>query len=195
VFRYASAPWFTTALQLLANSGVRGVAVDVWVRAAGRVRGPPGQGPASSTQPAARGALQPPCVRLFVSQPRARNRACPTPARRLSAPTRTPPPQWSAVERTPRSYNWTGYRQLLELLRPTGLRLQAVLAFHACGGNVGDAVEIPLPEWVLQVRTLAPTAAAAAEPRAPRARTAPACPGPGCGAAVHPHRRAAGPAG
>lgn len=33
VFRYASVPWFTTALQLLANSGVHGVAVDVWVSA------------------------------------------------------------------------------------------------------------------------------------------------------------------
>lgn len=59
--------------------------------------------------------------------------------------------QWSAVERSPRCYNWTGYRQLLEVLRPTGLRLQVVLSFHACGGNVGDLVQIPLPEWVLQV--------------------------------------------
>jgi hypothetical protein len=32
VFRYATAPWFTAALQLLAASGVHGVAVDVWVR-------------------------------------------------------------------------------------------------------------------------------------------------------------------
>jgi hypothetical protein len=31
VFRYASVPWFAAALQLLANSGVHGVAVDVWV--------------------------------------------------------------------------------------------------------------------------------------------------------------------
>lgn len=64
----------------------------------------------------------------------------------------TPSFQWSAVERSPRCYNWTGYRQLLEVLRATGLKLQAVLSFHACGGNVGDLVQIPLPEWVLQVR-------------------------------------------
>ncbi|KIY94484.1 hypothetical protein MNEG_13478, partial [Monoraphidium neglectum] len=87
VFRYATVPWFTAALQLLANSGVHGVAVDVW---------------------------------------------------------------WSAVERSPRVYNWAGYKQLLEVLRPTGLKLQAVLSFHACGGNVGDLVQIPLPSWVLQ---------------------------------------------
>lgn len=31
IFRYASVPWFAAALQLLANSGVHGVAVDVWV--------------------------------------------------------------------------------------------------------------------------------------------------------------------
>jgi beta-amylase len=51
-------------------------------------------------------------------------------------------------------YNWAGYKQLLEVLRPTGLKLQAVLSFHACGGNVGDLVQIPLPSWVLQVRAL-----------------------------------------
>ena len=33
-FRYAAAAWFHQALATLANSGVRGVAVDVWVRAA-----------------------------------------------------------------------------------------------------------------------------------------------------------------
>ena len=92
MFRYATAPWFSSALQLLAASGAHGVAVDVW---------------------------------------------------------------WSAVERAPRAYNWQGYRQLLELLRPTGLKLQAVLSFHACGGNVGDLVQVPLPEWVLQVRRAA----------------------------------------
>ncbi|KAI8474102.1 MAG: glycoside hydrolase superfamily [Monoraphidium minutum] len=87
VFRYAAAPWFSRALQDLANSGVHGVAVDVW---------------------------------------------------------------WSATERSPRCYSWGGYRQLLEVLRPTGLKLQAVLSFHACGGNCNDVAQIPLPAWVLQ---------------------------------------------
>lgn len=27
------------------------------------------------------------------------------------------------------------------------------MSFHACGGNVGDNAQIPLPQWVLQVRT------------------------------------------
>lgn len=85
VFR--PAPWFIQALQLLANSGVHGVAVDVW---------------------------------------------------------------WGAVERQPRQYNWTGYKQLFELVKSTGLKLQVVFSFHACGGNVGDVAQIPLPPWVLQ---------------------------------------------
>jgi hypothetical protein len=92
-FRYGASPWFGRALQSLAASGVRGVAVDVW---------------------------------------------------------------WGAVERAPRAYDWSGYRALVDALRPTGLRLQAVLAFHACGGNVGDDAAIPLPSWV--------TAAAARDP-------------------------------
>jgi hypothetical protein len=33
VFRYAYIPWFAQALQVLALSGVHGVAVDVWVSA------------------------------------------------------------------------------------------------------------------------------------------------------------------
>ncbi|WIA31402.1 hypothetical protein OEZ86_002301 [Tetradesmus obliquus] len=87
VFRYAYIPWFAQALQVLALSGVHGVAVDVW---------------------------------------------------------------WCAVERAPRQYSWTGYRQLFEMVRGAGLKLQVVLSFHACGGNVGDLAQVPLPSWVLE---------------------------------------------
>ena len=57
--------------------------------------------------------------------------------------------QWGAVERRPRRYDWTGYRQLFDLVASLGLKLQVVIAFHACGGNVGDNAEVPLPGWVL----------------------------------------------
>ena len=60
--------------------------------------------------------------------------------------------QWGAVERSPRRYDWSGYRQLFELVRGAGLRLQVVLSFHACGGNVGDSAQVPLPRWVLKAR-------------------------------------------
>ena len=40
---------------------------------------------------------------------------------------------------------------LFQLARSHGLRVQTVLSFHACGGNVGDSTQIPLPSWVLKV--------------------------------------------
>lgn len=60
--------------------------------------------------------------------------------------------QWCAIERAPRQYSWMGYKQLFEMVRAVGLKLQVVLSFHACGGNVGDMAQVPLPPWVLQVR-------------------------------------------
>lgn len=59
--------------------------------------------------------------------------------------------QWGAVERHPHRYDWTGYFQLFELVKSLGLKLQVVLSFHACGGNVGDSAQVPLPKWVLKV--------------------------------------------
>lgn len=111
------------------------------------------------------------------------------------------------MERRPRRYDWSGYRQLFALVRALGLKLQVrmdvgpmwgrcwacgrhgmagqlgrgpaaaccmlrahcskpycwqrpavpqvVMSFHACGGNVGDNAQIPLPQWVLQVRARA----------------------------------------
>lgn len=56
------------------------------------------------------------------------------------------------MEREPGQYIWHGYRQLFELVRSVGLKMQVVLSFHACGGNVGDTAQIPLPRWVLEVR-------------------------------------------
>lgn len=60
--------------------------------------------------------------------------------------------QWGAIERAPGQYGWMGYKQLFEMVRSVGLKLQVVLSFHACGGNVGDMAQVPLPPWVLQVR-------------------------------------------
>ena len=36
--------------------------------------------------------------------------------------------------------------------RRLGLKVQAVMSFHAGGGNVGDgSTDIPLPPWVMEV--------------------------------------------
>ena len=59
---------------------------------------------------------------------------------------------WGIVEAEgPNEYDWTGYAQLIEMVASVGLKFQAVMSFHQCGGNVGDGCSIPLPEWVLEV--------------------------------------------
>ncbi|XP_044487039.1 beta-amylase 1, chloroplastic-like [Mangifera indica] len=56
---------------------------------------------------------------------------------------------WGLVERDqPGQYNWGGYNELMEMAKRHGLKVQAVMSFHQCGGNVGDSVTIPLPNWV-----------------------------------------------
>ncbi|XAR62715.1 Beta-amylase [Bertholletia excelsa] len=58
---------------------------------------------------------------------------------------------WGLVEReAPGEYNWGGYAELLEMARKHGLKVQAVMSFHQCGGNVGDSCTIPLPKWVVE---------------------------------------------
>lgn len=56
---------------------------------------------------------------------------------------------WGIVEsKGPKQYDWSGYRSLFQLVQDFGLKLQAIMSFHQCGGNVGDAVYIPIPQWV-----------------------------------------------
>lgn len=47
-------------------------------------------------------------------------------------------------------YNWGGYVELMEMAKKHGLKVQAVMSFHQCGGNVGDSCTIPLPKWVVE---------------------------------------------
>lgn len=47
---------------------------------------------------------------------------------------------WGLVERdSPGEYNWGGYVELMEMAKKHGLKVQAVMSFHQCGGNVGDS--------------------------------------------------------
>lgn len=47
---------------------------------------------------------------------------------------------WGIVEKEgPLKYNWEGYRELLEMIKKNGLKVQMVMSFHQCGGNVGDS--------------------------------------------------------
>ena len=63
---------------------------------------------------------------------------------------------WGLVERRPNEYNFGGYMDLMQQCRRLGLKVQAVMSFHACGGNVGDSVNVPLPEWVLDLEASVP---------------------------------------
>ncbi|XAR68077.1 Beta-amylase [Bertholletia excelsa] len=59
---------------------------------------------------------------------------------------------WGIVEtKGPQQYDWSGYRSLFQLIQECGLKVQAIMSFHQCCGNVGDAVTIPLPQWVLDI--------------------------------------------
>ncbi|CAL5381923.1 unnamed protein product [Camellia sinensis] len=81
---------------------------------------------------------------------------------------------WGIVERhAPQQYNWGGYKNLFQIVHDLKLKLQnrntviserhssidvhnslsplVVMSFHECGGNVGDDVHIPLPQWVAEI--------------------------------------------
>ncbi|WOK92787.1 beta-amylase 2, chloroplastic-like [Canna indica] len=59
---------------------------------------------------------------------------------------------WGIVEASaPRVYNWNGYKHLFQIAGELKLKLQVVMSFHECGGNVGDDVWIPLPQWVTEI--------------------------------------------
>ncbi|XP_024364731.1 beta-amylase 2, chloroplastic isoform X2 [Physcomitrium patens] len=59
---------------------------------------------------------------------------------------------WGLVEaKGPKVYDWSGYKNLFEIVRELQLKLQVVMSFHQCGGNVGDDTFIPLPQWVREV--------------------------------------------
>ncbi|XP_015936073.1 beta-amylase-like [Arachis duranensis] len=59
---------------------------------------------------------------------------------------------WGIVEsKGPQEYDWSAYRDLFQLVQHCKLKLQAIMSFHQCGGNVGDSVSIPIPKWVLEI--------------------------------------------
>ncbi|XP_057805588.1 beta-amylase 7 isoform X1 [Salvia miltiorrhiza] len=59
---------------------------------------------------------------------------------------------WGIVEaHAPQEYNWNGYRRLFQMVKELKMKLQVVMSFHECGGNVGDDVCIPLPHWVAEI--------------------------------------------
>jgi len=59
---------------------------------------------------------------------------------------------WGVVERAgPKQYDLSAYKRLFYKIAAAGLKVQAVMSFHAAGGNVGDTCKIPLPKWILDI--------------------------------------------
>merc|ERR1719210_845220 len=57
---------------------------------------------------------------------------------------------WGLCEPEAGKYHFGAAVALCKALQDAGLHLQAVMSFHQCGGNVGDAVTIPLPDWAMK---------------------------------------------
>ncbi len=93
-FRYAGTGWFSQALQMLVSSGVHGVAMDFWVSS---------------------GNLGYKEAQVYGLAPRRQH---------LSYCCCVAASQWGAVEKSPGQYNWAGYKQVLEVIKQTGLRVQ-----------------------------------------------------------------------
>lgn len=56
---------------------------------------------------------------------------------------------WGAVEREgDQRFDFRWVDRVVEAILRAGLDLRPVLAFHACGTNVGDTCDVPLPAWV-----------------------------------------------
>jgi len=62
--------------------------------------------------------------------------------------------RWGICERHgPKQYDFKAYIELFKKARKHALKVQAVMSFHAGGGNVGDgSCDIPLPPWVMKVQ-------------------------------------------
>lgn len=59
---------------------------------------------------------------------------------------------WGLVERqAPGEYDFAAYKRLFHKVASAGLKVQAVMSFHAAGSNVGDTCTISLPLWVHRV--------------------------------------------
>lgn len=59
---------------------------------------------------------------------------------------------WGIIEsKGPKQYDWSAYGSLFELVQQCELKLQAIMSFHQCGGNVGDVITIPIPKWILEI--------------------------------------------
>ncbi|KAL0393805.1 UNVERIFIED_CONTAM: Beta-amylase 8 [Sesamum latifolium] len=59
---------------------------------------------------------------------------------------------WGIVEAwAPKKYEWAGYREMFNIIREFGMKLQVIMAFHEYGGHDSGGIFISLPQWVLEI--------------------------------------------
>jgi beta-amylase len=55
---------------------------------------------------------------------------------------------WGMIEPQQGKFDFTYADKLSDHIIKAGLRWNPILSFHECGGNVGDTVNVPLPDWI-----------------------------------------------
>jgi hypothetical protein len=58
---------------------------------------------------------------------------------------------WGRTEPQKRNFDWKDYDRVFARIRAHGLAVTSILSLHACGANVSDGVQIPLPAWVWEL--------------------------------------------
>lgn len=55
---------------------------------------------------------------------------------------------WGLIEPSDGEFNFSHYDRIADAIQRAGLKWVPILSFHQCGGNVGDTVNIPIPEYL-----------------------------------------------
>ena len=55
---------------------------------------------------------------------------------------------WGLVEASQGAYDWSYYDLVAKAIIDAGLRWVPIISMHRCGGNVGDTVNINVPDWL-----------------------------------------------
>lgn len=55
---------------------------------------------------------------------------------------------WGAIEPKPGQFSWNYYDLMSTKIAEQGLKWVPILSLHACGGNVGDTANVPIPMWI-----------------------------------------------
>jgi hypothetical protein len=61
---------------------------------------------------------------------------------------------WGYVESlADQNFDWSYYTNYANAVRASGLKWVPIMSTHACGGNVGDNVNVPIPSWLWNLDT------------------------------------------